>query len=269
MSEKTEYGIILLSIVPVRKNESDAGEMVNQLLFGEMIRILEDRGSWLLIESLYDNYQGFIDRKQVVLIPEKVYTKYKIRYADCYVSLSLVHPIHINEQTYHIVSGSSLPDFQQEHKTGKILFRDDEFVFKGRVKKVKQVLNRAEIIQLARKYLATPYLWGGRSPFGIDCSGFTQVVYKMAGIPLLRDASQQAAQGKKIATLSESQKGDLAFFTKKGKQNVSHVGILLNDKTIIHASGQVRIDSIDDTGIYNQELKIYTHYLHSLKSYID
>jgi gamma-D-glutamyl-L-lysine dipeptidyl-peptidase len=112
--------------------------------------------------------------------------------------------------------------------------------------------------------LNSPYLWGGKTPFGIDCSGFTQMAYKLAGIKLRRDAWQQAEQGHTINLLEETEPGDLAFFDND-EGNIVHVGIILRDHKIIHAAGKVRIDSIDHYGINNKELKKYTHKLRLIK----
>ena len=123
------------------------------------------------------------------------------------------------------------------------------------------------LIQTAFLYLNTPYLWGGKSPFGIDCSGFTQMVYKLNGYRLLRDASQQATQGEALSFIEESEAGDLAFFDDR-EGNINHVGIIMPDNYIIHVDGKVRIDRLDHTGIFNREKRNYTHQLRVIKKII-
>jgi gamma-D-glutamyl-L-lysine dipeptidyl-peptidase len=123
------------------------------------------------------------------------------------------------------------------------------------------------ILKLARRYLYAPYLWGGRSPFGIDCSGFTQVVFMMAGLKLKRDASQQVGQGEGVDFAEQAQAADLAFFDND-KGNIVHVGIVMNNNHIIHAAGQVRIDRLDHFGIFNETLGKYTHKLRLIKRFL-
>ena len=124
--------------------------------------------------------------------------------------------------------------------------------------------NKEEAVEIALSLINTPYLWGGKSPFGIDCSGFSQLVYKMIGINLPRDARDQAKIGSTLSFIDESQAGDLAFFHNK-EDKIIHVGIILKDNYIIHASGRVRIDRLDQTGIYNNELNTHTHKLRFIK----
>ena len=164
-----------------------------------------------------------------------------------------------------MVIGSTLPNI----KDNLFKIKDLQFKYNGNIS--SKIPSNAPnfLIQNALQYLHAPYLWGGRSPFGIDCSGFAQVVYKTAHIPLLRDASQQATQGKIVDSIQKSKLADLAFFGKTKDGNITHVGIILDSKRIIHASGSVRIDQIDQTGIFNHELQRYTHQLHFIKRIID
>ena len=115
----------------------------------------------------------------------------------------------------------------------------------------QQSLGNDWIVKVARRYLNAPYLWGGRSPFGVDCSGFTQMVYKIAGQHLLRDAAQQVSQGRSIDFMEECQAGDLAFFDNE-EGDIIHVGMILADNHIIHCDGMVRIDRLDQSGIHNE-----------------
>ena len=125
-------------------------------------------------------------------------------------------------------------------------------------------MKKSEIVHKAFLFLNTPYLWGGKTPFGIDCSGFTQLVYKLCGHTLLRDAKDQATQGEVLSFIEESEPGDLAFFDNE-EGVITHVGIIMQDYFIIHASGKVRIDVLDHSGIYNTDTKKHTHKLRVIK----
>ncbi|MFW5830834.1 MAG: C40 family peptidase, partial [Prolixibacteraceae bacterium] len=135
-------------------------------------------------------------------------------------------------------------------------------IFYGKHKNPRNV-----IIKQALKYFNAPYLWGGRSPFGVDCSGFTQVIYKMIGIKIPRDASQQVKMGTALSFVDEAEPGDLAFFDDE-EGNIVHVGILWKRNKIIHASGKVRVDNVDQFGIFNVDLKRYTHKMRVMKKII-
>ena len=142
---------------------------------------------------------------------------------------------------------------------------DLDFTFSGQViEPGSSNITLSLLLKIARKYLNAPYLWGGRSPFGIDCSGFSQIVFKMLGVKLLRDASQQVSQGRIIDFVEQAQAGDLAFFENK-KKRIAHVGIVFPDQKIIHAHGKVRIDNLDHFGIFNEENNKYTHRLRVVK----
>ena len=153
-------------------------------------------------------------------------------------------------------------------KNGAVLWRKNTVYFKGNVWEPAAVKQDAETIkQVAFKFLNSTYLWGGKSVFGIDCSGFTQSVYKFLNISLLRDAQQQATQGELIGFLQEARCGDLAFFDNEAGQ-IIHVGILLSAHEIIHAAGKVRIDKIDNEGIVHAQTGQRTQRLRIIRRYI-
>jgi len=256
------HGICNLSIIPCRKSPSDRSEMVTQLLFGETFEIIEDGEKWIRVKHSYDDYVSWIDKKQYQPISEKSFSA--LRKETHVISFDLVHPIlnTNNDSLLPIVLGSSLHGFKNhEVEFDKVKYKYDGQIIKPHVSKK----TRETIIEYSFLYLNTPYLWGGRSPFGIDCSGFTQLVFKLNGVPIPRDASQQAKEGNDIDFIEEAQPGDLAFFDNDAGK-IIHVGIVMGNNKIIHASGKVRIDKLDHYGIYNEEKKAYSHQLRIIKS---
>lgn len=253
------FGICNLSLVPCRKDPSDRSEMVTQLLFGEHFELLDGRGSWQLIRIAYDSYECWIDKKQFLPISDIK----GINDATTALTTDLLQLAEGPDGSMtSLVLGSSLPKF----KTKTFQLGRQEFTFEGDTTFPFGKKKEHHIDEIAKWYLNTPYLWGGRSPLGIDCSGFTQQAYKLHGIKLKRDAWQQAEQGKALSFLEEAETGDLAFFDNEDGRIV-HVGIILGAGKIIHASGKVRIDKLDHQGIYNEETKKYTHRLRVVKKY--
>ena len=255
----TMYGICELTIVPVRKQPSDHSEMINQLLFGDIITIEDQEGSWLLIKTSHDMYEGWVDSKQIRIISDSEFHNIKNKKTIFFYD---IYGIATNNKgkSINLLLGSQLPN----HKENKISIDNRIYKIKGNITGNKNLFNSENIIETAIKYLGAPYLWGGRSPFGIDCSGFVQVVFGMCGIHLKRDAYLQAESGSTISFINEALPGDIAFFdNNEGK--ITHVGIIIKDKQIIHASGEVRIDRIDHHGIYNENDKKYTHNLRIIK----
>lgn len=255
------YAITHLSTVPVRSSASDTSEMVTQLLFGEIVEILDKKSQWRRIRCTWDNYIGWIDHKQIRPISQAEYEQYINDYA---YSLELMQPVMADDHYIPITMGARLPCFDGM----RLQLCSQNYSFSGQAVHPSDIDSSVSmILKIARKYLYAPYLWGGRSPVGIDCSGFTQIVYQMAGISLLRDASQQVGQGESVDFVEQALPGDLAFFENK-KGNISHVGIIISEDEIIHASGRVRIDKIDHYGIYNIDTKKYTHPLRVVKRVI-
>ena len=250
------YGISNLSIVPMRNEAADQSEMVNQVIFGEHFKVLEIRKKWSKIRLAHDSYEGWISNKQWIEIEEDIYKQ-----LDKEVATITTDILDIITKTHHqpIVIGSILPSY----KSGHALINNEMYQFDGLT--TPGFIKKDKLVENALMYLNAPYLWGGRSPLGIDCSGFTQMVYRLQGVDLPRDAYQQAEVGTTLSFVEESEPGDLAFFDNaEGK--ITHVGIILEDNHIIHASGKVRIDRIDQQGIFNTEIGNHTHKLRLIKS---
>lgn len=244
-------GICNLSIVAVRIVDSDKSEMINQLIYGDIIEILEEKEKWVKIKSVFDDYIGWIDKKQYFKIDDNITVDLK----NPVYSIDLVEFIeNNNNELVTIPIGSDISNISlMKHK------------FEGKTISGKN--NRNSIVNTALLFLNSPYLWGGKTPFGIDCSGFTQMVYKINGYKLSRDAKDQANQGETLSFIEESEAGDLAFFNND-QGDIIHVGIILQNNHIIHASGKVRIDRIDHSGIYNNDLNKHTHSLRYIKKII-
>jgi hypothetical protein len=252
------YGICNLSIVSVRFEPSHKSELTSQLLFGETFTILEKSEEWYKILTAFDGFEGWINKSQCFEL--SLLDFQELQKSKSFLSYDLVQILLSHQKIYSVVLGSTLPWFRE----GSCRIGEDSFSFDGNAKIPNQMLGSRMIVENAFMYLNAPYLWGGRSPFGIDCSGFTQMVYKLSGIQLRRDAWMQAEQGQSIHLLDETQPGDLAFFdNEEGK--ITHVGILTQKNRIIHASGKVRVDNIDHHGIFNIDSRKYTHKLRLLK----
>ncbi|MFA4850916.1 MAG: C40 family peptidase [Bacteroidales bacterium] len=257
------FGMCNLSIVPVRLEPSHKSEMVTQLLFGELFEIIEKTDNWTKVRLTYDNYEGWIDSKQYLPLYNETFEK--LTDFGSTITLDIVQ-ILINETKDYVIPvvlGSSLP-----YVVNNIFYIDNhKYSFDGNVRPSKEEVTRNKIVENAFMYLNTPYLWGGRSPFGIDCSGFVQMTFKLSGIKLFRDAHQQATQGTTVNFLSEALPGDLAFFDNE-EQQIVHAGIVIANNQIIHASGRVRVDTLDHEGIYHVKKKKYTHKLRLIKRII-
>ena len=252
------FGICNLAIIPLRFEPNDRSEIVSQVLFGEHFEILEQLKQWSRIKMQYDDYEGWVDSKQYQLISESSFNQ--LSDDAIILNADLIEYITApNNLLIPIPLGSSVSFLNYTD------INTSNFDFEGT--KISGIKPKEDLINTAFLYLNAPYLWGGKTPFGIDCSGFTQMVYKLNGYKLLRDASQQARQGEALSFIEESEPGDLAFFDND-EGNIIHVGIIMEDNYIIHASGKIRIDRLDHLGIYNPETNKHTHKLRVIKKII-
>ncbi|AUC84932.1 hydrolase Nlp/P60 [Polaribacter sp. ALD11] len=254
------FGICNLSIVPLRAEESDKSEMISQVLFGEHFEIIEKQKNWSKIRLAYDHFEGFIDNKQYIEVTQDFYTLISSE-TPVYSGEILDFVINQNNELTTIAIGSQLPFF----KEGKLQIGNHKYSYDNSI--FCNQLPKNDLLKTAFTYLNAPFLWGGKTPFGIDCSGFTQIVYKLCGYKLLRNAKDQATQGEVLSFIEESEPGDLAFFDNEDGE-IIHVGIILNDYNIIHAHGKVRVDTLDHSGIFNKDLQKHTHKLRVIKKII-
>lgn len=244
----------VLSVIPLRAESKDQSEIVSQLLFGEVATIIDQREQWVKISVHHDSYEGWIDAKQVIEIEESTFDKVS----------------QINDRQQEIVLQLNTPwgktvVFQGSPILSKdSSFQIDEMKFSW-LDQVPSITDRS-LVQIALSYFNSPYLWGGRTRYGIDCSGYTQTVFQQKGIQLMRDASQQVKQGKKVE-FEALKPGDLVFFASEKTGNVTHVGIYIGDKSIAHAHGRVRVDELRPRGIYNLEEQYYSHQYFSSRRY--
>ncbi|WP_233496628.1 C40 family peptidase [Mucilaginibacter hurinus] len=254
-----EYGICNLAIAPLRAEPTERAEQTSQVLFGEAFEILEWQEHWVKIITAYDNYTGWIGRLLFELTDKQTFDDIKFNIPAITNSPVTWAFKKSDMSLLYLPFGSSLPYLQ--HTECRI--NNEAYL----VPEIDDDEERDSITETAMQFMHVPYLWGGRTHFGIDCSGLSQAVFKWHGIKIDRDASQQARQGQLIEKLSAAQEGDLAFFENK-EGRITHVGIMLDNENILHASGKVKIDRIDEEGIYSEELKRYTHKFNCVRRFI-
>lgn len=249
-----QYGICNLSIVPVKSIANNANEMITQLLYGDHFKVLERQKKWSKIRIAFDSCEGWIDNEQYKDISKESYEQIEALKTTQHVADLVSYCIAKNNSLLPVLLGSRMDCVEQL-----------PYVYDGKL--LTAIQDKSNLINTALLYLNAPHLCGGKTPFGIDCSGFTQMVYKINGFPLLRKASEQATQGDALSFIEESEAGDLAFFDNK-EEKIDHVGIIMDNNYIIHSYGKVRIDRLDHTGIFNTKKGIYTHKLRVIKKIV-
>ena len=253
------HAICLLSVVPVRETISHRSEMVTQLLFGELCLIDDQYQEWYKIRVQFDNYEGWVEKKQLHLIDEKTFSSILNQPVKTFVNAPMAF-VRSERGEIPVLLGSSLPFFED----GTFQIDNEIWNYEGGESYQCSQQTPERLSFWALKYIRAPYLWGGRSPFGIDCSGLMQNVFRMCGYSLPRNSAQQAELGQVVNFIAEAAPGDLLFFDNAEGQ-IIHVGIFVGNSQIIHASGEVRIDKIDHQGIFNETTGTYSHQLRLIK----
>lgn len=247
-----QYAICNLGTVSLRAEPAHTAEMISQLLYGETFKVLEERAKWSRIRTSFEALEAWIENKQFLKISETDYrslTDHTLQLSadlmEFVTELDRLVPIPLGS----VLNGVALLNHQH---SGAIATGNQP---------------KEKLIETAFLYLNAPFLWGGKSPMGIDASGFTQMVYKLNGYKLSRQAAEQARQGESLSFIEESEPGDLAFFDSP-EGVINHVGIIMSNNYIIHADGKVRLDRIDHSGIYNSDVRRHTHQLRVIKKII-
>ena len=266
-----EYAVNCCTVTPVRQEPSEGSEQLTQLLFGEVCEVLDRLPRWTKIRSTLDGQEGWVDFKMLSPIDNQ-YPISDIRTVVA-VPMAIATAMETGEEMM-LTLGTRLPNYA--HGTFEVLGKQyliNPTEVRGERLEVKgdEAMRREDVCAIAQTLLNAPYLWGGKNAMGIDCSGFTQVVYAATGVNLLRNAREQITQGELVPNLAQAQPGDLAFFDHADRDpnatNISHVGLLLDNKTIIHCSGCVHVDDIDEMGIHLADGEL-THHLVQIKRYL-
>ena len=275
-----EYVIAHCTVTPVRQEPSEGSEQLTQLLFGEVCEVLNRLPRWTKIRSTLDGQEGWVDFKMLTSHLSPLTSNLPATVVA--TPMAIATDMETGEELM-LTLGTRLPNYA--HGTFEVLGKQ-YLIAPACVNTTLSTasiasdlpstgasadIQRSDLITIAQSLLNAPYLWGGKNAMGMDCSGFTQVVYATQGINLLRNAREQMTQGEVVSSLAEAQPGDLAFFDHADRDpkatNISHVGMLLDNKKIIHCSGCVHVDDIDEMGIHLPDGEL-THHLVQIKRYL-
>ena len=255
----------LHSVVPVRTEPREGAEQSTQMIFGELCTVLEQKPRWDRVKLNLDGQEGWVDEKMITPMSDDEYRSYSEALSS---AATVVFPMAYavsenNGQTIPLTAGTRLTHYKDgRFEVLGVGFRIDPSL----VRVQPYEMNQENLLQAVRFFLNIPYLWGGKNAMGMDCSGFTQTVMALFGKHLLRNASEQATQGEAVASLKEAQAGDLVFFDHEDGK-ISHVGIVIDPERVIHCSGRVKVEKLDETGIFSAEKGEYTHHLVAIRRY--
>ena len=256
-------GIALHSVVPVRTEAREGAEQSTQMLFGELCTILEQIPRWNRIKLHSDGQEGWVDAKMISPMNTEEEQSYRAALKDtAVVAMPMAYAVSENNgQTIPLTAGTRLTHYKDgRFEVLGVGFRIDPSM----VLAAPLEMNQENLLQAVRFFLNIPYLWGGKNAMGMDCSGFTQVVMSMFGKSILRNAGEQVTQGRAVAKLENVQAGDLVFFDHEDGK-ISHVGIAIDAERVIHCSGRVKVEKLDETGIFSAEQGVYTHHLAAIR----
>ncbi len=250
---------VITAVAPLRAEPSHRSEMISQLLFGELAGLLEEKGDFVKIRCRYDGYEGWCQRKQLANLEGGEYP-FETKFSE-----TVLDRVEVSGISLSLSPGSVCP---ANENIGTLTIGPYSVQYHLHSSASTSFENKGEkLIAMARQFLGTPYLWGGKSMYGIDCSGLTQTAYKLVGLFLPRDSGPQSREGNVVNLLQEAQPGDLAFFDND-EGRIVHVGILLGPDSILHASSSVRIDPIDNYGIAHAQEGDRTHRLRTIKRFL-
>jgi len=253
-----QYAIGRFTAAALRAKSRETSELLSQVLFGEPLRILQLGKTWSRVQCAEDGFEGYIRTHHLLPVDELTFLQQKNNPA---FALELFSPIFGEHHGMQLTLGSRLPGFDGMH----LHLGNRSYTYSGQAVMSQDIQTEPELmLKIARRLLHVPHLTGGRTPVGIDAPGFIQLVSRIVNLNLPRTAEAQVQCGRQVDFIVQSQAGDLAFFDDS-RGNINHVGLLLPDSRIIHVYDRVRIDAIDHYGIFNYELRKYTHRLRVVK----